>query len=146
MRRPYVRMLVHVVWATWDRAPLLDRDLIGPIHAAIAEQARKLGCDPVHVGGVSDHVHVLVGLPPTLAVADLVRRLKGASSHLVNHGLAPGIGFRWQGAYSAFSVGRDGYERARDYVGRQPAHHARDQVDPDWEISAQPESGDGSAS
>lgn len=124
MRVPYTRTLVHLVWSTWDRLPLLDADLQATVHASIASNARSLGCDPVHVGGVADHVHVLAGLPPALSVAKLAQRLKGASSHLVNHALRPGAEFRWQGGYGAFVVEPQNYLRARDYVGNQQAHHA----------------------
>lgn len=144
MRRPYVQIHVHLVWSTWDREPLLGEALIGAVHAAIAENARGLGCVPVHVGGTADHVHVLVGLPASLSVSDLVRRLKGASSHLVNHVLAPGLGFRWQGAYGALSISMADFGRCRDYVNDQVAHHSAD-VDPEWETAFESEPGEGRA-
>lgn len=81
MPKPYLHLHVHFVWSTWDRAPALTADLAAQVDAAIADKARKLGCHRVDVGGVADHVHVLVSLPATLAVADLVGQLKGVSSH-----------------------------------------------------------------
>ena len=111
-----------------------------------AAHARKLGCHRVDVGGVADHVHVLVSLPATLSVADLVGQLKGVSSHLVNHVLAPTLGFRWQGSYGAFTVGQPEYAAVRDYVNDQPAHHGEGTTEPQWEVCARPQPHDDGAS
>ena len=77
MRRSLVELHVHLVWATWDRLACLDPGICERVHAAIAAKATALGCQRVTVGGVADHVHVLLTLPATLAVADLVKHLKG---------------------------------------------------------------------
>ena len=136
MPKPYLHLHVHLVWSTWDRAPALVPNLRAPVHAAIAAHARKLGCHRVDVGGVADHVHVLVSLPATVSVADLVGQLKGVSSHLINAVLAPTLGFRWQGSYGAFTVGQTEYVAVRDYVNNQPAHHGEASINADWEICA----------
>ena len=135
MRQPYLQLHVHLVWSTWDREPSLTAGLLDAVHNAIAANAVRLGCHPVHVGGTSDHVHVLVGLPATMAVSTLVQHLKGSSSHLVNHVLSPGLGFRWQGAYGAFAVDRHSVARCRDYVAQQSIHHGDGDLDPDWETT-----------
>lgn len=144
MREPYVQLLIQLVWTTWDRQPLL----VGPVHARailhVADHARRLGCDPVHVGGVADHVHVLLGLPPSLAVATRVQRLKGASSHMLNKEFAE-LAFRWQGGYGAFSVSRSGYEACRDYVINQQHHHSALTLQSDWESTTQTQPGGGQA-
>ena len=138
MRRPFLRLQVHFVWSTWDREPLIGPDLLPVLHGALAEKARALGCEPVHVGGVADHVHVLVGIPATLAIAELVGQLKGASSHLANHRLLPGGQFRWQNAYGAFTVSPSDYAKVRDYVNGQAAHHRTGELSADLEIDAEP--------
>lgn len=61
-----------------------------------AEKCRQLKCLPLEIGGVADHV--LTRLHPTVAVAELVKEIKGASSHLVTHQVLPGEFFKWQGA------------------------------------------------
>ena len=112
---------------------MLTEAIRSKVHAAIAAKARELGCKDVHVGGVPDHVHVLVDLPAVLAVADLVRHMKGSSSHLVNADLAPGDTFRWQGSYGALSVSPSDLERARRYVARQEEHHGANKLEPEFE-------------
>ena len=146
MPKPYLHLHVHLVWSTWDRAPVLTPDLRASVHAAIAAHARKLGCHRVDLGGVADHVHVLASLPATMSVADLVGQLKGVSSHLVNHVLAPALAFRWQGSYGAFTVGQAEYAAVRDYVNDQPAHHGEGTTEPQWEVCARPQPHDDGAS
>ena len=70
-----------------------------------------------------DHVHVLVRFPTTVSIADLVRRIKGASSHLVTHVLRSPEPFKWQGGYGVFSVSRRHVPVVRDYVLNQEQHH-----------------------
>ena len=121
MREPYTQLYVHLVWATWDRAPLME----GPVFG-IAEQAIRRECARMHVnveaiGGMPDHVHLLVRIPTSLSVAKLVQQVKGSTSHLLTSRF--GIPFRWQGGYGAFTVSKSVLPRVRDYVLNQEAHH-----------------------
>jgi putative transposase len=133
MRQSLVAIYLHLIWATWDRLPLLDEAIERPVHRSIQAKAESLGVPLLKIGGVEDHVHLLVELPATLAVADLVKGLKGASTHLVNSELAPGGSFKWQGAYAAFSVGHRQLDQVRDYIARQREHHASDAPAIHWE-------------
>ena len=139
MRRAFVAVYVHLVWATWDRSPLLDAAIERAVQRAIEAKATALGADVLAIGGVEDHVHLLVRLPATITIAELARGVKGASAHLVNHRLRPGESFQWQGSYAAFSVGpaptRDGQglhratartPRARWPSGGLGSRHLRD--------------------
>src|SRR5205814_316872 len=123
----------HCVWATWDRLPLLTAALEPPVHAAILDKCQQLGCHPLAIGSVADHIHLLVRFPPTLPVATLLQEVKGASSHLVTHAVAPGAFFKWQGAYGAFTVQQDGLAVVRAYIKNQKAHHATNDLIPAWE-------------
>ena len=127
-----VQVFIHYVWATWDRLPMVSPELEPRLHAAIAAECRRLGCEPLEIGGTEDHVHALVRLGATASVAELARRMKGGSSHLATHTLTRD-GFRWQGSYGAFSVSVENLERVRSYIARQKEHHACNRVDADWE-------------
>ncbi|MCC6627730.1 MAG: IS200/IS605 family transposase [Chloroflexi bacterium] len=133
MRSSQTALFVHLVWATWDRLPLLNDDLRRPIYRAIEAKCLERGARVIALGGVADHVHLLVELPATLAVADLVKHVKGASAHLATHHLAPGEMFKWQGGYGAFSVSPRQCTEVRDYIGAQAAHHAAGALVPAWE-------------
>ncbi|HEY0015371.1 MAG TPA: transposase [Longimicrobium sp.] len=86
----------------------------------------------IAIGGIEDHVHVLLRLPATVAIATLVKQLKGSSSHLANHEVLP-RGFKWQGGYSASSVSRRVLPIVRNYVLRQEEHHRDGTIYPDAE-------------
>jgi putative transposase len=123
MPRDTIAIYIHLVWATWDRLPLITPAIERPLHRVIALEAQKMGCTVLALNSVPDHLHVLVQMPSTVTVAELVKRLKGVSSHFVNDVLRPGLPFKWQGFYGAFSVSRWDVERIVAYIQRQKEHH-----------------------
>jgi REP element-mobilizing transposase RayT len=90
-------------------------------------------CVTIAIGGIDNHVHLLVQLHPTTAVADLVKNIKGSSSHLVNHEIEPGSNFRWQGAYGAFTIRKQEVEHVTHYILNQEQHHAQQTILEDFE-------------
>jgi putative transposase len=125
MPNSLVLMYVHLVWATWDRRPLLTPEVEEVVYRCFNAECKRLGVAMLAVGGVADHVHLLVRMPSTVELSKLVKQLKGASSHLVTHEVRPGEFFKWQGSYSAFSVSRWDMPKIRGYIQRQKQHHAR---------------------
>jgi len=123
MRRDTLAIYVHLVWATWDRLPLITPAIERPLHRVIASEAQKMGCTLLALNSVPDHLHILVRMPSTVAVAELVKQLKGVSSRFVNDTLKPESPFKWQGFYGAFSVSRWDVERIVAYIQRQKEHH-----------------------
>jgi REP element-mobilizing transposase RayT len=81
------------------------------------------------LGGVEDHVHLLVRIPATVSVAALMNQVKGASSHLLMHRTG-NEGFKWQGGYGAYSVSRDRLSIVTRYVECQREHHDGGTQDP----------------
>lgn len=136
MRRTRLTVFVHLVWATWDRLPLLTDDLTREVYRAIGAKCTELRAEVIAIGGVADHVHLLVELPATLTIAHLVGQVKGVSAHLINHRLTPGASFKWRGAYAAFSVSPRAVPRVVDYIARQQEHHAAGTAIPELELSA----------
>src|SRR6188472_782208 len=72
MRQPFLQLYVHFVWATWDRLPLITPQAEARIYNCIAAKCHELKCDPIAIGGIEDHVHLLVRLAPTVAPATLI--------------------------------------------------------------------------
>lgn len=90
------------------------------LHAYIGGTVRGLGATPTIVNGVADHVHLLVGLRGTHAVADLVREVKKASHSWASERFR---GFQWQDGYAAFSVSPSDVGRVTAYIANQEEHH-----------------------
>jgi putative transposase len=131
--RPYTKLFCHLVWATWDRVPLITPEHEPRLHSMIRAKLRELNCAPIATGGVEDHVHILCRYPPTLCVSELVRRIKGASSHFMNDQLMEANEFTWQGTYGAFSIHERGVPKVKAYILNQRAHHSRGELQADWE-------------
>ena len=133
MRRTRAALFAHFVWGTWDRLPLLVGETRRRVYHSIQATCVALGAEVLALGGVEDHVHLLTRLPTTLAPTELVKRVKGASSHLATHEVAPDRFFKWQGSYAAFSAGRDELDRLRAYIAHQEEHHRLGSLIPEWE-------------
>jgi len=115
---PYWQLHYHLVWATRERAPLITPHVEQVVHQTVFRKARELGLVLHVVGGVSDHVHVVVSIPPTRCVAEIVKQLKGASSRAAHLSASAGSDFRWQEGFAGASLAR-----AIEYVRRQPERH-----------------------
>ena len=140
MREPYTQLYVHLVWSTWDRLPVLTDEMRDTIYRCIQAGCTALNCELIAIGGTDDHIHALVRLPAVLAIAELVKKIKGSSSHLVNHSACGIKDFRWQGAYAAFTLSKDGIPSVSSYIARQEEHHRLKTTDKDMEVGwAEPE-------
>ena len=133
MRAPYTQLYLHVVWATWDRLALVTDDLEQGVYAAIRAKCDELKCPSISIGGMPDHVHLLVRLNSAVSVADLVKGVKGSSSHLVTHRIEPIEFFKWQGGYGAFTLAKDDVSAVATYILRQKQHHASGNLLDEWE-------------
>jgi putative transposase len=133
MRRTRVALFVHLVWGTWDRLPLLLGETKRRVYRCIEATCVELGVEVLALGGVEDHIHLLARLPATLAVADLVKQVKGTSAHLATHEVAPDSFFKWQGGYAAFWVDQRQLEPIREYIAHQREHHRVGSLIPEWE-------------
>ena len=117
---PYTRLLYHLVWATYEREPWLNTQRSAWLSRILGGKAAELGVFVHTIGNVSDHVHLVVGIPPTLAVSECVGQLKGASSHALNHHAPP---FRWQEGYGAVTLCDEILGTVIAYVRNQKRHH-----------------------
>jgi putative transposase len=132
MREPFTQIYMHLVWATWDRAPWLDAGLLEAVDRAVRAECAEMRVEVIAFGGVADHVHLLVRMLPSRSISDLVKQVKGSTSHLISRRLA--VSFKWQGGYGAFSVSRSAVPKVRAYILDQPRHHAEGTAHPWAEI------------
>ena len=85
--------------------------------------ARENGLKPLLVGGVEDHVHLLLGLPPTASVSQALKAIKGGSSGWIKETLPGCAGFGWQDGYAAFTVSQSQVTEVEEYIRNQRQHH-----------------------
>jgi putative transposase len=115
--------LVHVIFSTKGRLPLINETVISDLHAYLAGTARKLDCECFRDGGAADHVHLALRLPPTRGAAEVVSEIKtGSSAWMKQQGVAS---FAWQRGYGLFSVGPADLGALVHYIDGQKAHHAK---------------------
>ena len=114
----------HLVFTTKDRVPMITKDWRERLHSYLGGMVRNMGGVPVAIGGIEDHVHLIVGLKPSHCLADVLRDLKGDSSGWVHDTLGKRK-FAWQPGYGGFTVSPSQVERVTEYVRRQEEHHRR---------------------
>ncbi len=120
---PYWQLFYHIVWATKGREPVITGDKEAFIHNAILGKASALGGKVFAIGGVEDHVHLVVSIPPSIAVATFIGQVKGASSAIVNKGALFPFLFRWQSEYGVFTFDRKRLPYVKQYVKEQKERH-----------------------
>lgn len=135
MRANFTQLYVHCVWATWDRLPLIKPDLQQLVYAAIIHECEKLKCTVITIGGIEDHIHLLTGFPPTVNISELIKQIKGSSSHFITHEIKPNEFFKWQGSYGAFTVSYSEIDRVAHYIRNQAEHHLQKSIISSWELS-----------
>jgi putative transposase len=118
----YAQNVIHVVFSTKDRRKLMPNEFRPQMWAYAAGICKKLDILVLAVGGMEDHIHLLVQIPPTLAVANAVLAIKSNSSRWANE---EGHKFAWQQGYGAFSVSSSIVPSVIRYIENQEAHHKR---------------------
>ena len=121
----YVSCHVHAVFAIADRRRLLRPEVQQKLWPYVGGIARENGMTALIVGGVEDHVHVLLSLPATMAISKAMQLIKGNSSKWIHETFADLRDFAWQEGYGAFSIGVSGIEGTRSYIARQAEHHRK---------------------
>jgi REP element-mobilizing transposase RayT len=124
MAHTFTNLLAHVIFSTKDRLPLLTPDLRPDMLAYLGGIVRKLHGKVIESNARPDHVHCLLSLPPTLAVAEALRVLKSNSS-LWAHETRRRATFAWQTGYGAFSVSQSNVPAVVRYIRNQDQHHRK---------------------
>src|ERR1044072_808906 len=121
----YSEINLHMTWHVKGNLPIIGAEIEPRLYQYIKSYAlQSKGVTFHEIGGIESHVHVGVSIPPTLVVADWIGRLKGASSHYVNHRLVNRKLLEWQTGYGVVSFGTKDLDWVIKYVGNQKVHHA----------------------
>jgi putative transposase len=124
MPQSLTQVILHVVFSTKDRRPLIRDEFINELHAYLATLIRERGGECYRAGGVDDHVHIAILLPRTESLADLVGHIKRNSSKWIHN--QKGVDdFAWQAGYGAFSVSPQHLSKLTYYIDGQKEHHQK---------------------
>ena len=123
MPHTYTSLLTHVIFSTKDRQPHLDAEIRGRVFAYMGGVVRELKGAALAINGPDDHVHLLLGLPASVAVAEAVRVVKTNTSRWTHETWPQRQSFAWQSGYGAFSVSRSNVEEVERYIAGQEEHH-----------------------
>jgi REP element-mobilizing transposase RayT len=136
------RTYYHLVWATHERHPFIIARIEPVLYDYIARKSHALGSIVHAVGGIEDHIHLVVSIPPRLAIAEFIGQVKGSSAHHLNRQNPPlSATFGWQGGYGVFSLGKKQLEPVIDYVRNQKIHHQQETTIPAMERVADSDDG-----
>jgi putative transposase len=118
----YNANFVHCVFSTKNRKDLIPAELLESLCAYFVGISNHLKIKTLAIGGTENHIHLLLGPPPTITVAEAVQKLKANSSRWLGE---HGIDFQWQEGYGAFSVSPSSVEVVQKYIRNQKEHHRR---------------------
>jgi putative transposase len=126
MPHSLTKIWVHAVFGTKNRQPLISLRFTDELYSHIKKHLENdFGCRVRIINGTADHIHILFLLNPNFSVKDIMKNVKGESSHWVNQrDIIPGK-FAWQGGYGAFSVSESIVDTVEHYIAYQKEHHRK---------------------
>ncbi len=125
MPHSFSHLLLHCVFSTKERQKIITPELQERLYPYLGGIARENKMKALAAGGTDDHVHLLLSLPATLAVAKAMQLIKGGSSKWIHDSFPAHRTFAWQEGYGAFSIGIADVNRTIAYIKNQAEHHRR---------------------
>ncbi len=123
MANTYTNLHYHIVFSTKNRERWITPDIEQRIWAYLGGIAKENRMTPIQIGGIEDHIHILLGAPATLAPSKIAQLIKGGSSAWIHETFPKMRGFAWQDGYGAFTVSKSNVPDIRTYVQNQREHH-----------------------
>ena len=130
---PYTRLRYHLITGTYKRLPIITPGVEAVLYPTLREATLNARGRLLQLGGIADHVHMVVAIRPTMAVSDFMRIVKTHSSRKVR--AEQDNAFRWQSGYAAFTVDPHEMRTLLKYVAFQKKHHAMNTTQPELEIT-----------
>lgn len=126
MPHSLIRVWIHCIWGTTERMPMIDNNLEKSLYEHIKEHLEKdYKCPLRAINGTKDHIHILFLLNQNYSVEEIIKNIKGESSHWINQNNLTKEKFSWQTGYGAFSVGDSKISAAEKYIENQKEHHKK---------------------
>jgi len=130
---PYIKLLVHAVWATKDRKPLMNKDNKDALCKHTREYAKGKSIHLININGWLDHLHCFISMSAEQNVATHMNLIKGESSYWANKNLTWSEKFGWQDDYFAVSVSESQFDAVNNYINNQEEHHQRKTFQQEYE-------------
>lgn len=124
MSHSFNKIGIHTVWGTKFRGNTITTDIETILYSFLETQLNDLGCKPIIINEMPDHVHALFLLSRNKNISEVFKQLKGSSSHYINQQGFVKEKFAWQTGYGAFSVSESGKQKVYQYIKNQKQHHA----------------------
>ncbi|HET7626295.1 MAG TPA: IS200/IS605 family transposase [Verrucomicrobiae bacterium] len=121
----YISACFHCVFSTKERRPFITPDLQERLWPFLGGIARQNKMTALEIGGVADHVHILLSLPATVPISKAMQLIKGGSSKWIHETFPDQKLFSWQEEYGAFSVSVSQLDKTIAYIRGQPGHHRK---------------------
>ena len=121
----YTKLIMHLVWSTKNRLPFLQKPFRNDAFYDISVISNELRGNVLEVGGIEDHMHLMVDIPKNKALSDFIREVKSKSTHRIQSSYPDCKDFSWQSGYAGFSVSVLGIEGVRQYIQNQEEHHRK---------------------
>jgi REP element-mobilizing transposase RayT len=131
---PYTKVMIHFIWATKNRAPLITHELKPLLLSHIKENSIKKEIFIDSLNCVEDHIHILLSLGTEQTIAKTAMLIKGESSYWVNKQKLSKSKFEWQDEYIALSVSESGLTNVRRYIANQEEHHKKKTFMQEYEV------------
>lgn len=131
---PYIKVWIHLVWSTKNRIPFLTHEIRPTIFQHIRENAKGKGIFLDFINGYLEHVHCLISLGSEQTISEIVKLIKGESSHWINQNRLTKTKFGWQNDYFCVGVSESVLQRTRDYIRNQENHHSRRSFDEEFDL------------
>ena len=123
MPHSFNRLWVHAIWSTKERQPLIHSGVEAKIYDEMRNQFIETGCPVRVINGMPDHVHCLFLYNPQKTLVEIIKQVKGSTSHWINSNNIINEKFSWQTGYAAYSVSESVVETVYRYIARQKEHH-----------------------
>lgn len=133
MPHSFNKIWIHAIWSTKDRISLIHSSVENRIHHFISEQLQEHGCPVRIINGMPEHIHCLFLLNPQKSIAEIIKQIKGSSSHFINQNNLIKDKFAWQTGYAAYSVSESVVDKVFEYIKDQKQHHLKKSSQQEYE-------------
>lgn len=135
MSHSFTKIWIHSIFSTKERAQIITENLETVLHEHITSSFKNdFGCEVAAINGMREHLHILFRLNPAHSLSELMKNVKGESSHWVNSQNFINFKFAWQTGYSAFSISESVIDNIIKYINNQKEHHKKVTFKEEYEL------------